>query len=471
MRPLATLALACIPLLAQSDTPQRRVILNLIATTNKGEPVTDLQSSEIHLKDEGKPRALDFFDFDGSRRENPAASGQFVNRAEIPPTVILFDRWNEQLLTTASAWNDIAKAFEGLEKVDRIYCYFLTNHGDLYPVRPLPPLDSDPNAEQSISPSQLHAMLDAAVVKLNGLRNVDALDPLKRINVTFTMLDKLGTQMATASGRKNLIWVTHGVPLVVRQPGGPIDFTSAVQRFSASANRAGISIYAVDQSAQGAGADPTGLSRATLQLVASLTGGRWLASGNAGEALDSALADARGTYRIAYSSSYRPDDKKEHKIHLESTRKNIRLLTIEGYIGNAPELDPSTWEDASFSAQTHSPFDATDIRLRVSMTRDPSGSAHFDIHVNPSDVLMIQDNGAYHGRIAVSMSIFAGNSYKGSTKAQPTDLNLTADQWKQAQQQGIVLTQDANLASATRVRVTVYDDGTHALGSVTIPLQ
>lgn len=466
MRPLATLALACAPLFAQSDTPQRQVILNVIATTNKNEPVTDLQASEVHVREDGKPHPIEFFDFNGSRRDSsPASPGVFVNRSTTEPVVILFDRWNEQLMTTASAWGDIAKAFEGLETVDRIYCYFLTNQGNLFPVRPLPTPDADPSGEAPVTPAQLHAALDQAVQKLNGFRNVDALDPVRRANTTFAMLDKLGNLMTSIAGRKTLIWVTHGVPLIIREPGGPLDLTNTVRNGSLSAARAGIAIYTVDQSAAGAGADVEGVSRATLQMVSSITGGRWFGSGNASEALNAALADSRGAYRLSYTSDYRPDDKKEHKIRLESTRKNVRLLTVEGYFGNTAEPDENSYMENAFAAQNRSPFDATEIRLSVVIKRD-GPKTHFDIRVNPSDIYLKEDGEKYQGRVVACVSIFSGTEYRGSSKPESTALSLTADQLKQS----IVLTQDAEFKDANRARVIVYDDTLHALGSVTFPL-
>src|ERR1039458_7586635 len=49
--------------------------------------------------------------------------------------------------------------------------------------------------------------------------------------------------------------------------------------------------------------------------------------------------------------------------------------------------------EAAFSSQGHCPFDATEIALRVAMSRKLAATAfHFDIHVDPADVLRSEEH-------------------------------------------------------------------------------
>jgi VWFA-related protein len=455
-----------------SDSPRRLVQLSVAATDAKGEPVTDLRAADVQLREDGKPHPFVFFRFSGARRglASPAAD-EYVNRSGITPTVILFDRWNEHLMTAAESWGDIDNTILHMESVDRLYIYFLTNQGDLYPVHPLPPGNADPLTICPPSPAQLRAKLDGAVQKLSGFRNIDVFDPVLRANATVRALNAIGTQMALIAGRKNLVWVTHGFPLQVFFEGDSIDFTSGVRKLSVAATQSNLQIYTVDQSAQGAGADPLGQSRATLQMFAGLTGGRWYPSGNTERGLAEALADGRGAYRLAYYSPYRENDHKEHKIRLGSSRKATRLQTREGYFGDTPEPPPAEIDEALLNAASHSPFDATDIGLRVAFSRVGSGSAHFSIRVNPADILLDHAGDKYVGRITVMFALYGSDLEKTLPPVQ-VDIHLTEDQFKKAATDGIVIPQDVALSGpVVKIRVIVLDDGLHGLGSVTVPVK
>jgi VWFA-related protein len=458
---------------SSAGSPQRLVRLSVAATDAKGEPITDLQAADIQVREDGQARPAVFFRFAGPKRAMlPPAQGEIANRPAPAPTVILIDRWNERILTAASAWVDLSNALQHTESVERIFIYFLTNHGDLFPVEPLRPGEAEAElGTPALTPADLRAKLDQAVRKLNGFRDVGALDPIVMLNTTLQGLYALGGQMASIAGRKNLIWITHGFPLTMRLPGGAwADFTPQVRRLSAAAVQSGIAIYAVDQSSQGAGADPSGVARETLQMFASLTGGRLFSSDNAAAALAAATADGRGSYRLAYYSPIREKDKKEHKIRLESLRRGVRLLTRESYFGDAAEPDPAEEEKALFTNECGSPFDATEIGLRVALSASSAGqSRHFAIRVDPADVLLEQRGGDYQGELALLFALYSQGSLKEA--AAPTQINvrLTPDQFSKAQKDGIDVSQDVPVsADIEKIRVIVLDRRLGALGSVTV---
>jgi len=274
----------------------------------------------------------------------------------------------------------IDTALRRLESVERVYIYFLTNHGDLFPVHSLPVTDADLREAAEPTSADLIAKLNEAVRKLTGLRSIDVKDPMLRANTTWQALATLVQQMATIAGRKNLIWVTHGVPLTARLPAGDmLDVTPQVRSLGAAAAQIQVAIYTVAQSEEGAGADPTSFARQTLQMFAALTGGRFYSSGGAGRAIADAINDARKNYRVAYYSAIRERDHKEHKIRVESVRKDVHLWTRETS-GDAAEPDPDETEESAFSSECRSAFDATEIGLRVSISRNSSsGTAQFDI--------------------------------------------------------------------------------------------
>jgi len=80
---------------AQESTPIFRtgttlVEFTIVATDERGQPVTDLKQNEISIIQNGKPQAVAFFRFEGSAfgpgavetKHEPIAPGIFTNRTE-----------------------------------------------------------------------------------------------------------------------------------------------------------------------------------------------------------------------------------------------------------------------------------------------------------------------------------------------------------------------------------------------------
>ncbi len=461
------------PAHAASEGRQKLIKLNVGVTDAKGDPVTDLNVSDVQLKEDGKPHNIAFFRFEGSKRPLPTpGSGEVAAHSAPSPTVLLLDRWNERIITTAVAWTELSQAVKKLETADGVYVYILSNHGELLPVRPIPATEAEAHAETQVSSAQLAGMLDDAVKKMQGFRDVDQMDPFLRFNTTFKALSALGQQLATVTGRKNLIWLTHGVPLTVRLPGADYqDFTPQIRALSVAAAQAGIALYAVDQSGAGAGATPD-LSRETLQMLSNLTGGRWFASDAIETAMAGASADARGNYTVAYYAPISEKDKKFHKIHLESARKGLHFQTRDGRFGDTPEPQTDALEAAVFDNVRRSPLDATEIGLRVALTSDPATKTeHFRIHVDPADVLLESADQHHRGHLSLMLASYAGGVLNGASPPINVDVNLTEEQFKQAEKEGLLMTQDIGTSEKTqRVRVIVFDRELHAVGSATVPI-
>jgi VWFA-related protein len=456
-------------LLAAAADPVHPVHLSVVATDSKGEPVNDLQPSELRVREDNKVQEIRFFRYAGPRPPSPLQPGEFANRAQPAPIIILLDRWNERMMTSAGSWIDLTAAFRKMEQVNNLYIYFLTSRGDLFPVRALPDQDADLHAPPEISPSQLAANLDEAVKKLAGFRGPDALDPVYRANVTFQALTFLGQHIAALPGRKTLLWVTHGFPLMIPVPGTDwVDLGPQVKRLSELAVESGIVFYPVDESGKGAGADPSSESRMLLEKFAGLTGGRWYPSGNSDFAIAGALADSRGVYTLVYDAPGRPNDRKEHKIRLESSRKGVRLLARESDRGDAPVPDGAQVEQAAFRTAIHSPFDASGIGLRVAISGE-GDQRRLDIRVDPADI-MTQGDGGRRVQISVLVARYTGGSFKDATEPNRIDLDLKPEQWADAQKNGIKMSKTVPLNDASELRVVVFDRGAWEAGSVRVPV-
>jgi VWFA-related protein len=477
-------AFASLTFVQSGDARQRLVELTVAATDAKGDPVADLRPEEVQVR-EGTLRSVAFFRFAGSKRAVLAQGpGEFVNRAGPPPMLILLDRWNERLTTMSKASQALGEALSHLESVERVYVYILTGRGDLLPVRPLPGVDIDLQAEPP-TPAELVAKLKDAVRTTEGIRYADSRDPAQRANTTFQALG-IFKRMDLFAGRKDLVWISHGIPLNATLLDGSVaDFTAPVQDLAETAARSQVAIYTVAEAAEGPGADPIGQTRQTLRMFSAITGGRAYPSGQVESAITDAMADAHGSYRIAYYSPARENGGKEHKIRLDSSRKGIRLLTREGYFGEETDSDLDQWEDTVFGGLSRSPFDATGISLRVVMSRPAPGTIHFEVHVDPADVLLERRGTQLQGSLILRCALYGKSAnarrilergggatadrFLGATPAIQKDFTITEEQFKSLKD-GIVVPQDVQADSdLQQIRVMVLDRALRDLGSVTIP--
>jgi VWFA-related protein len=445
--------------------------LNVAATDAKGAPVTDLSAADVQVREDGKVQRTVFFRFAGTK--GPVAKPgpqEFVNRPSPPLTLILLDRWNERELTLASAWQDVAAAVGHLETVDRLYIYFLANRGDLVPVRALPGIETDLRVVNPPAPADLVAKLNDVVRTLSGLRDVSNIDPVVRADRTMEALG-IVSRMAAIAGPKNLIWVSHGFPeLVLNLTNQWVDYTPRLLELCQMAARAQIAIYSVDQSAQGAGADVGGVSRQTLELVATQTGGRWYSSGRSSDAIGGASIDARSRYQLAYYAPAREGSPKQHKIRVESARKGIRLMTRQSYFGDDAASAADEAEDA-FADESHSPFDATEIALRVAMSHKPA-AVHLDIHVDAADVYLEHRGDRYHGSLSTKVALYRDGEFEDAQPAIRQDIDFTQEQYDSALKNGIVIPRDVTVKDEIQqMRVMVFDRALRGLGSVTIAVR
>ena len=307
---------------AQQLSPgTRKAVFNVVARDTQGKPVDDLTAADFQVSDQGKPQRIVSF---ASSAEPKQLSTPPRPAAAAPPILILFDLLNANFANRGFGKEEIEHALERLEESDFVYLYLLTNAGDIYPVHPLPPRTAAAAANRKTPwTAQIRPLLDDAINSVFGLRSVDESQMQIRIDSTYKALDLIASIMGPIPGPKNIIWMTHGVPTIIRLlDGEPYDYSPRLQRLATAIDRADIRVTVVDQ-----GSDAASGSLSTLEQFTELTGGQ-IQSGFE-ETLSSVMTAARSTYRIEYVQPS-PDDK-FHKVKVTCTRKGVRLQTKQGY--------------------------------------------------------------------------------------------------------------------------------------------
>jgi len=465
--------------------PPKLLKLSVVAIDNRGRPVGDLTAADFRITDGGKPEKITLFRHDEPKLQQPRLTpGEFSNRGTANlsrATLVLFDLLNESFTTRGGAQNYLIEGLRKLESADNLFLYLLTVHGQLYPVHPLPIGNAGLAGKGSDLPwtRDSKALIEQAVGQVYGLRGPN-LDIDTRVRMTYAALENVARLLAAVPGRKNVVWVTHGVPITL----GPstdtandfVDYTPLLRRMAETFDRDNVAIYPVQQAPPGMASDGTPEARFsglgsvdTLKQFADLTGGGMKYSGNIGSAIQQAMNDVQTSYLLGYLQPPEAWDGKFHKLNVTCSRKGVRLQFKTGYYA-AAEVPAD--EQESLKQVMASTFDAAEIGIRGKLTPDNAGkSLRLECRLDAADVPMQQSGSDWLAHLAFQVEGIKGADLAGQTAVMPLDLKMNADEHAKALVDGIPLaTSFAANESWTKMRVAVIDRDTHAVGSLTLPM-
>ncbi len=261
----------------------RMVRLNVAVAASHGDTAPELKADDLQVFDNGKEQKIEVFRRNEARQKGSAAvlkPGEVTNRTGNAPgqvTVILFDLLNTHMEDQGYVRGQLLQALNKTEKTDSLYLYLLTIKG-LQGVHGLP----GPGEAAGTTPwtKDVAAKLDEAMQGVNrlGPQN-DNMMPWDRVNSTYKALGSLLDQMGGIGGRKNLVWVTRGVPLEIggQHPdwGTPANFEPLLRQLSGQLDASGVAVYAVEAFGAGREASSSVLQEVqTLDELAGMTGGK-----------------------------------------------------------------------------------------------------------------------------------------------------------------------------------------------------
>jgi VWFA-related protein len=489
------------------DSPDLRLLnLDVIAVDNHGQPVNDLTADDFQIADANKPQKIVFFRHkDSTQWQVPSpAPNEFSNRGSSSvsrATVILFDLMNEAFSTRGTAANQIVKCLENLESADDVYLYLLTVEGRLFAVHGLPGGEEGSEPEAAEWNKKIKPLIDRALRDVLHSRPVEV-DVAIRVQLTFAALDGLGVQLSRVPGRKNVVWVTDGVPIAlgpVRSDTGEfVDFTPELRKLSEALVRSGIALYPVRQlllgtpdrigDASGGAAmsntpgpagnrveatDTTGAgmqSLRTLDTLAEMTGGRPSAGKDTCAALKQARSDDRVSYQIGYYPSESNWDGKYHKLKVTCKRKGVRIQAKTGYFAWVDK--PGTGSEQAIHSVASTEFDAAEIGLLGSLSANQKDRHALDLtaRIDARDIALTQEGDRYNGQLRLALVGYLADGRIESTKIIPLDLHYTVEERDKVLKEGIRWSGNLPVPEQLRkVRLIVYDRGSNAIGSLTMP--
>jgi VWFA-related protein len=474
------------------------VDLNVVAVDNHGAPVHDLTRDELRVTDSGRPETIAFFRPRDSKRGpvRPPGPNEFSNRSanNIPrATLILFDLLNESFGTRGTAANQLIRDLEALETPEYVYLYLLTLDGRLFPVHGLPPQGAVSPPEGAPWTRQIKPLLEGALRDVQQTRPVD-IDVAVRVQITYSALSAIAAELSRVPGHKNIVWITDGVPIELgpnrSDTGDFVDFTPLLRQMSDEFDRSGVAIYPVRQIMlgtpthidDGAGPSPgsgpgpantfTGLGSVdTLDQFAELTGGRPDEGKDIDAAVRQAINDARSSYQIGYYPPETNWDDKYHKLRVTCSRKGVRIEAKTGYY--AWREGPGGKAEEAIESTIPTTFDAAEIGLRATLSSDPKGGGteRLEARVDAQDVLLVHEGNLYNGQLRLVVVGYDAGGRPLRGPVIPLDLHYSDEERERALQQGILFGQNVTLAEELKkIRMIVFDRGSNAIGSVTIPV-
>ncbi len=466
-----SLALGASVLLAQVPAPSANTAGQIrlsVAALNGSEPVPDLKADDFQVSDQGKPQRIVFFR--GKANAAAPAPHEFSNRAGAPPhsTVILFDLLNENQSDRQKVSRMVGRSLQQLESGDALYFYLLTLEGNLSPIHAI----GGKSGDDSTWTREIEKTLDKAMKAANHARPAQMNDMELVVKKTYVALETLANQLAPLPGRRDIVWITNGMPNVwnTKTPcnGDWVDCALYVPHLSVTLEKDNVAVDPVSYTSS-----PNPDTTRDLEQLAGLTGGWTYMSDDIGAVLKEVARDAVSSYTICYDLPLDNWDSKFHKIRVTSERKGVKLRAAQRYYA-FPDRRPETErQHTALAGAYQSPYDYPDIGLRATIGSgaDAGKALHLQIRIDPSDLMLHEDGGNFTGNLTLLVEDIGPAGPIGEPALTNSSIHLTREQRDAAMKDGIPIAQDHPINnSIQKVRVIVLDQGSNTVGSLTIPV-
>ncbi|MDE3136014.1 MAG: VWA domain-containing protein [Acidobacteriota bacterium] len=528
------------------------VSVNVVVEAKDGSPVKNLEPRDFVILDGGRPQKMAFF---STFTNDPAPTPprlpphSFTNaptrQGPTPPsaTIILFDSLNAHWTSQAYAMNHVRDFLRQIRPQDHIAIYVL---GDtLKIIHDFTQDDSDLVAaihaydrRRSQKPAErrppertpIEEFLAGKDIRwraeidghMTGFERVSSLQ--HDYETALSAFLAIAQHLAGVPGRKELIWVSDGIPdllladnLQIYEDARPREMDEAqieamrgdIAEIARLMAQSDIAIYPVDAAGLvgpdlGFGNDAGGIDwyggnsavlanpddsyHLAMTSLARRTGGHAYYNRNDLETgIRRAVEDSEFSYELGYYPDHTRWKGEWRKIKVKVDRPGLTVLARNGYFAQGDEPEPLEKaqgskaggpkprgsEVALLSQIAASPLDATQLPITVRLTRASSNAQlQAEVKFNPSSGLSSSAPGTWKGKFEVA---FLQADDKGKildATEKFIDMNLGPTTYKNALRNGVTLsTSLPSFPNATMLSVIVLDQSSGIVGSVHIPLQ
>jgi len=397
---LFAMGLSCLQSNAQQESAPYRlststqlVVLDVVVLDRAGNPVSNLDASQFTVFEDGAPQTLKHFETsiltsaDSAKHPPVNGTADLAKIGNAPVDILVFDELNSRFEDMAYARAEMEKYLKRLPEVLPVPTQLVAAGDSRFVVLH----DYTQNREDLLK------ALDAHLPQYpwQMMRNAGDYGALERMAQTLGILGQIADASKGTPGRKNVVWLGSGYPMVDTTQFDPDDqakmltvIKTATQRMLASR----VTLYVVDPGGvQGQtqedtsvdGTSPTGTSgnglgplsgKLEFSNFAAETGGEVFAERNDLDiAVDQGLRDASSYYTLTYTpTSNRNDAAAYRKIRVVMKDKSLHAITRAGYfpgpvsVEAAPGAQQKTSEqlkwDIAAAAQTKLPYDGLNVK-------------------------------------------------------------------------------------------------------------
>jgi len=399
---LLALLLVAVPLFSQTQPPDAQsapldvasaptfkskvqvVLVDLIVTNAKGEPVKALKPDDVHIFEDGKPQTITSFEEHGTASltqiKLPALPPNvFSNVSTVPAdsvNVLLLDWLNTQPGDQAFVHAQVLKYIQSMPPGTHLAIFsmgtrlqmiqgFSTDpaelvaaidkngpkalHVHITPLFVSEALKSD--SDRSIALMQMNRASGAAIqARSETQENIDSIGTDMRIALTLQEMRQLARYLGGIPGRKNVIWFAGSFPIgIFPNAGTPHQYDRDIAENANLFNASRVAIYPVAtpglfgyRAFEGEYSGPVGpairqqnfaqaSNQVAMEEIARDTGGEAFYNTNGlGQATAQAISDGEHYYTISYTPSDKAANGKYRRIEVKADSK-YQLSYRRGY--------------------------------------------------------------------------------------------------------------------------------------------
>jgi len=491
-------------------TNTRLVVVDVVATDSKGQPVTDLKAADFTVLEDGKPQKISGFNF-----EHPGGASSQVVQVNLPPSVvtnaprfqsnslnvILFDTVNGDFAEHAYARDQLLRFLNSAELGRPVAIFVLQTQLKL-----LHDFTTDNKALSAVvakyrPPAQAISSESAESRASAFSTRGDYHTSERGIETTLNQLNALAKILAGYPGRKNLIWLSESFPLTLFpesmgqangdgqamrtgiDPGSSASnlqnaasfktYAVLIKKVSDALMAAQVAVYPVDAGA--VGKDDHLASQHTMDSMAENTGGKSFKNSNdLVLGLRTGIEDGSTYYTLTYYPENKNWDGQFRRIQVKSDRANISLRYREGYYAVDPakinkEDSDAVAENFSRMLELDAPA-ATQIvfQAQVQPPSDKNKKVVVTFHIDPRTLAFEQKEGGNEfAHLSCTVWAYGKDKDKPTMSSGTVNANLNAKDYQQMMQQRFLpCDRQLDLKSGTyALRMGVLDRATNKIGT------
>jgi len=506
----------------------RLVEVSVVVRDRDGRPLQGLTADDFKISEDGKPQKIELFTIQDDRVGAPAndaaagasaarasaARGDFSNvgaRRAGSVTAILVDRVNSVDIDQKAARDQLVKFLEQIRPEDTVALYVL----ETGTIRVLHDFTTDTSALlKSLARYRARANGDPDAANVVGPETGDAPtgDPAldnflsdsetlirarvirNRVEVTAAGMETIARHLSGIQGRKNLIWMTSGFPMIgADELGRPAVFSTEAGRAMRALSDANIAVYPLDDrripgyfplavtgvspvAPSRGGPPPTVLAASGfattasnqdgMQTLADATGGRaFLHTNDLTDAIRRAADDARLTYVVGYYPAQAKWDDRFHRINVSVQKPGVSVRYRSGYVAT------QTPAKVALADVARNPLEATGLRLSAHVDH-VAADLQITMHLEPGAVTLTKKTSTWDGAVEILIAQTWPEGKLTKTFERTLQLQFPDDAHRQIQEEGFTLTRTVTPeAGAHRLHIVMRDAATGATGSINIPMQ